>query len=195
MASLQRVLGVAFWPVILALAAFWVVLLAGISGLQHVCNDSSNGCGNSLRLPWWLVWFELVLICLSVVVVLAGAAFRPALLCLLAIETALTTSATDLALSLRDSFRGSDAESKVKTAVAGFLMVTLLNLVLICLLGLDPNAEGGLMAFTSKRNAATDFMPSRHIPATAPPAATSAPKAMQNPTAVPAAQPTGTSMV
>eukprot|EP00891_Asterochloris_glomerata_P000366 jgi/Astpho2/366/Aster-02240 len=114
-----------------------------------------------LAVLFWILWFQLALLILTVLVVIGGRAlsiFRPAVLALLAVEVALCTLGTDRALTLRDSVAGDSAlSSRAKTLVAGYIITTIVDMILIVCVGAyqtgDAALDGGALPFMQGRSA------------------------------------------
>jgi hypothetical protein len=119
-----------FLGVLILNALFWLIALAGISALQHQC---AGGCRSALGLGWWTVWLQFLVLIAAGLFMAGYWAGRAALLTLLAIVTTLAMVMTNTFLDYSDDsyFTGSRANA----AVAGFLVFSALNLILIALVG------------------------------------------------------------
>lgn len=109
----------------------WLLVLSGISALEAVCN---GGCRSLYGLPWFIIWFQFVLIVPALFVEFfdRAAAWRSTIMMLLAINTVLSILQCDRLLNLKDSGFGS---TRLNAAIAGFIIQSIFNLLLILLSG------------------------------------------------------------
>ncbi|CAL5226996.1 g9886 [Coccomyxa viridis] len=147
----------------LALLA-WILTLAGNAALNQVCEDS---CRYYFGLSWWVTWFELLILLATIPVAIMGIrVWRPAVLALLAVNTALSMTQADSWLQSKgiDPYY-SLFPDRCNVLIAGFIALSIINLLLILVLGMS-DAE---VAPKQPANSAYSNSPPPHTTPTYPP--------------------------
>jgi len=129
----------AFWPVLFLDLLAWIVLLAGISALEHVRDSDgtytsgTGGVGYSWQ--WWVVVFQFI----TLVGVFHGASWghhetgRVAIVAFLAISTVLLFYESNSYYVLHHS--GTGPYRRITTYFTGAFLSAIFNLLLIIFLG------------------------------------------------------------
>jgi len=147
--SAAAALAPSLWTVLLLAFASWVVLLAGVASLQQWCaadysSESAIGtrvrndqCSQDLRLQWWNMVLELVVllaIAASLVASWALTSSRVALSTLLGIVTVMLMLDTHTYYGQRRGTTGV-THHRETTYFVGALLCSLFNFLLILILG------------------------------------------------------------
>lgn len=149
----------AFWPVLFLALLSWLVLLAGVSALEHVRNSEgvvsagTGGVGYSWQ--WWVVVFEFITLC----GVFHGASWghhetgRVAIVAFLTIATVLLMYESNSYYVLHHSL--ITPHHRITTYFCGAFLCAIFNLLLIIFLGttafqLHPIAGGRHGTTTTK---------------------------------------------
>eukprot|EP01025_Chloroclados_australasicus_P023332 TRINITY_DN2368_c0_g4_i1.p2 TRINITY_DN2368_c0_g4~~TRINITY_DN2368_c0_g4_i1.p2 ORF type:complete len:298 (+),score=35.80 TRINITY_DN2368_c0_g4_i1:128-895(+) len=115
---------------------FWVIAIAGVGAAHNKCKDLAEGCDNRLRLDWFLLTFEFVLL---LGMALSSFVFHTLYTCqslfmiLFGILSVLGIVKADEAITYADVFN----ESQARARAAGWVLLTLVNLVFAMLLAVD----------------------------------------------------------
>jgi hypothetical protein len=109
----------------------WFLLLGGISSLERVSIYSSRSV---LGLPWFILWFQLLLIIAAFVVEFQNrhVPWRGTLNILIAINTVLAIIQTEKFFLYKDT---NGSSSRLNATLAGFIILSIFNLLLIILSG------------------------------------------------------------
>lgn len=139
MRTLEKILAtIASLAAFLALAG-WVIALIGVALLQKNCNGNGvTDCSDAYGIEWWGLALELfvILACIFVAWVPALRRHRPAIVALLAISSVLAMFFIDIFRGLRRLSNGT-THKRHSLAMAGFIIYTIANLLLILSLGVD----------------------------------------------------------
>lgn len=161
----MRSSAVAAYVVVLILALLsWVLTLAGNATLNQICADS---CRYYFGLSWWVTWFELLVLLGSITVgVLGMRMWKAAIMALLATLTALTMTQADSWLQSKgiDPYY-SLFPDRCNVIIAGYITLSICNLLLILILGLSDSEP----ATKQPANSAYSNSPPPHTTPTYPP--------------------------
>lgn len=134
---------------LVSMIVFWIILLAGTAAGQHTCadsgsnsvldNDGDGRCITYWSLPWWVVWFQFLLIGLAVAAAVNYSIrtnFGISIAILFAIQTALLMLQNgELNTRIEDSEGAIGLGKRVRDALrcmmAGSVVLTILNLLYI----------------------------------------------------------------
>lgn len=129
----------AFKIAVMAIAFFdflaWLLVLGGVSALEHVC---PYNCRYNYGLAWFIIWFQFILIVPALFVEFfdRASAWRLTIMLLLAINTVLSILQVEKFLNLRNiDESGVPNGSRVNATIAGFIIQSIFNLLLILLSG------------------------------------------------------------
>ncbi|BDA49350.1 hypothetical protein COCOBI_13-4620 [Coccomyxa sp. Obi] len=143
----------------------WVIALAGNGALNAVCLDA---CRYYFGLSWWTIWFEFVILLGTIPVGILGMrAWKPAVMALLATNTALTMIQTDSWLQTKglDPYYGLYT-TRDNVIIAGYVLLSICNVLLIIVLGVMDEAATKI---TLPQQSAYSNSPPPHTVPTYPP--------------------------
>lgn len=143
----------AIWPVIFLAFCSWVVWLGGLASVQKDCTTFNNplsnigipnlpgvgGCAHLYQFWWWVWAFEFLFVVGIAVTLVVGhlRSTRVMWTGLLAVICVLKIFGSDTFIFHLYRYTGS-YHTRLQVTAAGFIMSSVLNLLLLILVALDP---------------------------------------------------------
>ncbi|CAL8464230.1 g3765 [Coccomyxa elongata] len=156
-----KLASIAFGIIFTASVISWVVTLAGNGALNAVCLDA---CRYYFGLSWWTIWFEFIILLATIPVGILGMrAWKPAVMALLATNTALTMIQTDSWLQTKglDPYYGLYT-TRDNVIIAGYILLSICNVLLILVLGFID--EAGTKITLPQQSAYSNSPPPHTVP-------------------------------
>lgn len=124
-------------------ALAWLLAVGGVGKLHDDC--TGDKCAETYRSSWWAIFFQLFVLIATGITVLAGGleSARIPVIAFLVLSTVELMDQAEVALKIKDADIQGMSESAVDSAAGGFVWMSLVNFVMIILIGVSspPNVQ------------------------------------------------------